>query len=291
MFAAAHSQHPISMIKPKKAKLSMPYTGNTFTHLFDWEKDPQRQEKIVNARLEAEFDGIDAALSMLAAGRLRNISVQRFTSSGIYSPPPILFVAIVECVGGGGSGAGGTGLGPSSGVICGGGGGSGGYSRSYATAAITGGSLTVTIGAGGTAPPAGNNMGTNGGQTSFGTICVANGGLGGSHAFVGSVGMGGAGGPPGIGNIVAAAGNAGGSGIFSTAPQFVFVGSGFGGSGAFGGGAPPAGQAGAGSVTLGNHGTPNTGGGGGGGNMVFTSSVIAGGNGGSGVCIVTEFCA
>lgn len=37
----------------------MPFTLDTFTHLFDWEKDPQRQVKIVNARLEAEFDGID----------------------------------------------------------------------------------------------------------------------------------------------------------------------------------------------------------------------------------------
>lgn len=41
----------------------MPFTGDTFTHLFDWEKDPQRQEKIINARLEAEFAGIDAGLS------------------------------------------------------------------------------------------------------------------------------------------------------------------------------------------------------------------------------------
>lgn len=41
----------------------MPFSGDTFTHLFDWEKDPQRQEKIVNSRLEAEFDGVDTGLS------------------------------------------------------------------------------------------------------------------------------------------------------------------------------------------------------------------------------------
>jgi hypothetical protein len=46
----------------------MPFTGSTFTHLFDWEKDPQRQEKIVNARLEAELDGIETALTALAWG-------------------------------------------------------------------------------------------------------------------------------------------------------------------------------------------------------------------------------
>jgi hypothetical protein len=45
----------------------MPFSGDTFTHNFDWEKDPQRQEKIVNARLEAEFDGIDTALSTVKA--------------------------------------------------------------------------------------------------------------------------------------------------------------------------------------------------------------------------------
>lgn len=46
----------------------MPFTGDSFAHLFDWEKDPQRQEKIVNSRLEAEFDGYDTALSALAVG-------------------------------------------------------------------------------------------------------------------------------------------------------------------------------------------------------------------------------
>lgn len=46
----------------------MPFTADTFTHLFDWEKDPQRQEKIINARLEAEFDGVDVGLSAVKAG-------------------------------------------------------------------------------------------------------------------------------------------------------------------------------------------------------------------------------
>lgn len=45
----------------------MPFSGDTFTHLFDWEKDPQRQEKIVNSRLESEFGGLDTGLSTLAA--------------------------------------------------------------------------------------------------------------------------------------------------------------------------------------------------------------------------------
>jgi hypothetical protein len=45
----------------------MPFISDTFTHLFDWILDPQRQEKIVNARLEAEFDGLDTGLSAVAA--------------------------------------------------------------------------------------------------------------------------------------------------------------------------------------------------------------------------------
>jgi hypothetical protein len=45
----------------------LPFTGDTFTHLFSWDQDPQRQEKIVNSRLEAEFDGVDTGLSAAAA--------------------------------------------------------------------------------------------------------------------------------------------------------------------------------------------------------------------------------
>lgn len=55
----------------------MPFSGDTFTHLFDWEKDPQRQEKIVNARLEAEFDGIDTALSAVHARTVEKLSAPR----------------------------------------------------------------------------------------------------------------------------------------------------------------------------------------------------------------------
>ena len=50
----------------------MPFSGDLFSHLFDWEKDPQRQEKIVNSRLEAEFDGVDAGLSSLS-GRVTTL--------------------------------------------------------------------------------------------------------------------------------------------------------------------------------------------------------------------------
>jgi hypothetical protein len=62
----------------------MPFTGDTFTHLFDWEKEPQRQEKIVNSRLEAEFDGIDTGISSRAAGAASSTdnAVARFDGTG-----------------------------------------------------------------------------------------------------------------------------------------------------------------------------------------------------------------
>jgi hypothetical protein len=51
----------------------MPFLADVFTHLFDWEKDPQRNEKIKNARFEAEFDGLDTGLSA-AAARITTVS-------------------------------------------------------------------------------------------------------------------------------------------------------------------------------------------------------------------------
>ena len=46
----------------------MPFTGDTFAHLFDWLLEPQRHRpKVFDARLEAEFDGLDTGLSAVAA--------------------------------------------------------------------------------------------------------------------------------------------------------------------------------------------------------------------------------
>lgn len=45
----------------------MPFTGDTFTSLYAWLTDPQRREKINNARLDDEFDGIATGLSEVAA--------------------------------------------------------------------------------------------------------------------------------------------------------------------------------------------------------------------------------
>jgi hypothetical protein len=58
----------------------MPFSGTTFSHLYDWVKDPQRNEKIYNNRLEDEFDGIDAALSTIATSLIR----ERLTANRNY---------------------------------------------------------------------------------------------------------------------------------------------------------------------------------------------------------------
>lgn len=45
----------------------MPFSGSTFTKLYEWLKDPQRNEKIFNSRLDDEFGGIATGLTSLAA--------------------------------------------------------------------------------------------------------------------------------------------------------------------------------------------------------------------------------
>lgn len=45
----------------------MAFSGTTFSKLFNWLTDPQRNEKIFNARLDAEFGGIATGLTILAS--------------------------------------------------------------------------------------------------------------------------------------------------------------------------------------------------------------------------------
>lgn len=123
------------------------------------------------------------------------VTIQKFAGSGTYTPSANLVQALVECWGAGGGGGGAAG---SVGTETGGGGGSnGGYSRVLLTAAQIGASQVVTIGAAGAAGTAGNNAGGAGGATSLGSLCVANGGLGGGGAAAGTGGAGG--GRPAVG--------------------------------------------------------------------------------------------
>ena len=44
----------------------MPFSGTTFTKLYNWLTDPQRNEKIFNSRLDDEFGGVATGLTTLA---------------------------------------------------------------------------------------------------------------------------------------------------------------------------------------------------------------------------------
>ncbi len=113
-------------------------------------------------------------ITPLTTGRLLN--VQRFTSSGTYTPTLGTNSIIVEGCGGGGGG-GGT---PVTSNIAGynsmgGAGGAGAYAKGRFTTGFSG--ATVTIGSGGTG--ASNAAGGNGGPTSLGAIFSVAGGVGG----------------------------------------------------------------------------------------------------------------
>ncbi len=94
-----------------------------------------------------------------------------------WTKPAGLKFVVVEVIGGGGAGGGRAAT--AGGQYTAGNGGSGGvYSRSKVPAASLGSTEVVTVGAGATA---GTGNGPNGGNSSFGAHCVANGGIGGTR--------------------------------------------------------------------------------------------------------------
>lgn len=233
----------------------------------------------------ASLNGHTGALSVSVNQRL-------FTANATYVPTPGTVLAMVECVGGSGGG-GATAYGPSWGMVAGGGG-SGGYSRSILTAAQLGASQAITVGQGGagavgaaTTPPAGGN----GTATSFGSLVIALGGLGGLSFDAGNNwGGGGPGAAAGTGQL-ALAGNPGsvGGGSYRNATLNAVSNIGNGGDGGsmFSG-------AGLGGNTMltatpGATGSNGSLGGGGGGAAAFgAGGPWNGGNGGGGWCLVTE---
>jgi hypothetical protein len=226
-----------------------------------------------------------------------SIFTQVFKASAPYTPSPGLISCVVECIGGGGAG-GSAGPPPQADMIlCGGGGGSGGYSRITLAASLVLGGVNVVIGDGGQAPLSG--VVTNGQPTSFGALCIANGGMAGSPNNAGvpaagdvaGWGDGGRGAAAGIGDI-AFPGAAGGSGIleFSASSAAQAVPGGMGGQ-VFGGNQTQ--NVAPGVAFSGAAGLPNTGAGGMGtvqNQLATTTPVWSGSNGGSGICIVTEYC-
>lgn len=169
-----------------------------------------------------------------ATGRL--LAIELFTTGGTWTQPSgCNSVATLSQAGGAGGGSCST-----TEPAMGGGGGGGARSYKYLTTGF-GSSETVSVGAGGIGGASGVNNGTDGGDSSFGTLCVADGGKGGT-AGDGSVGtntlVDGAGGNGGTtsnctGDIIDE-GFCGGNGIIASG---VFTMAGNGGAPACGGGA------------------------------------------------------
>lgn len=215
------------------------------------------------------------------------VNLQKFLTSGTYMPSAGLTSLVVECIGGGGGG-GGPGQTDVNEAIAAGGGGAGGYSRKYLPASLVLGGIIVTIGAGGAGgamPTTGQTTqsGGNGGATSFGALCVANGGYGGNLGP-------GIGAPEGVGDIVFA-GSPGQGGFYFDFAGFVgTIWTTPGGSSPYGGGPStthvvPKGQAVGGDSVY-----PNSGAGGmGGASNQSSGTGAAGGQGSSGICWVIEY--
>ena len=239
--------------------------------------------------------GLVNSLNSKAGAISLTVTKQVFTASGTYTPTANMVYCIIECVGGGGGGAGATVAAATTGQYGGGGGTSGGLSRTYASAATIGSSQTVTIGAAGSGGSAGANNGADGGATSVGTLCVANGGKGGKYGSVSQFGVGGAVAAAGTGDIAASGSGAGCGPYATTSPNTnSYMQSGFGGSSPFGGG----GAAVLNGLGGGGAGNGNAGGGygaGGSGGIVQSQNTsngifnAAGGNGTAGVVVITEF--
>lgn len=206
--------------------------------------------------------------------------IQVFTASGTFlAPSGVTKIYVSETGGGGGGGASDTGG-------SGGGGGGGASLLNHPYTVVPGNSYTVTVGAKGLGVFGSN--GTNGGQSSFDTVLIANGGSGG----VRNNGAGGAGGTATAANsLIGSASGAGGAGggvppVISTSAGGAGGAGGAGNVAAGGGGGSLFGTGGAGgNVGAGSSPSPNTGAGGGGhgGNTLAD----AGADGALGICVIT----
>lgn len=211
----------------------------------------------------------------------RTVILQGTTS---YTVPTGTRAILVECFGAGASGGGGGNTAAS--ASCGSGGGGGAYSAKFITGPVLT-AITVSVGAGGTAPSAGNNPGNAGNDTTFDTgpaVRAKGGSAGGAGGAGGTTPLfvvGGAGGlaSSGIGDVLFD-GNGGGESYVASGTVGA---SGMGANGPWGGGALAKLTQGAG-VAGGQYGA-----GGSGGCTLNGGGTTAGGAGGNGLIIVTEF--
>lgn len=132
---------------------------------------PAGQSPLAQVRLEPGIGAIsnavikDERVSVAGAGG-GLIGVQRFATSGTYTPTLGTRTVLVEVQGGGGSG----GACPATGsgqATASAGGAAGAYGRSIYTVDFA--SIAITVGVGGAQPAAGSNNGISGASSSFGT--------------------------------------------------------------------------------------------------------------------------
>jgi hypothetical protein len=126
-----------------------------------------------------------------STSNIASTSIKTFTSSTspttTWTKPSNLKYVIVKVQGGGGGGAG-AGTNESGG---GAGGGGGGYCEKIIPAAALGATETIAVGGAGAAGSDGTGNGTTGGQSYFGTHCIANGGVGADGDVIDTPGNGG----------------------------------------------------------------------------------------------------
>lgn len=228
--------------------------------------------------------------SLAAWGTVAASQIYQFNASGTWTKPATGTMALVYLWGGGGSGSG------ISNSSYAGGGGGGAFNTSLYSLADLPSTVTITVGAGGTAVA--NSNGINGGATSFGSLLYAYGGAGGTSlggrggsdigtgaAGTSSLEDGGAGGASNgaAGSRATWGGGGGGAGVSSS------IAGGSGGWSSYGG----AGGGGASSLSPGLGGTSKRGGGGGNGaynqNNPQAGSIPGGGGGGTGGFSGTSF--
>ena len=235
------------------------------------------------------FRGDGAWASVSTPSSLPNL--QLFTSSGTFTVPAGITQVKVTVIGGGGGGGGAN----ANGYVVGGGGGGGGGSIRLVTGLTPGGTVAVTVGAGGTA--ANDTAGGSGGTSSFGAFCSATGGSGGGRrlssvdtrfvsgataAVGGAAGTGSSGdinvgGTVGVALLVAS-----GTNSCPAAVNYIGMGGGNGGDSPFGLGTGGLGNTGTGNGSAGS----GYGGGGGGGR---STTAISSGAAGQGGCVIVEW--
>jgi len=220
------------------------------------------------------FTQLLQAIRTVASGRILN--VQMFTTQGATTYTPTAGTTRVRVTVKGGGGAGGGAASTSSGQYSVTGGGSAGsFGQGLITSGFSG--VTVTVGAGGVG--AAGTTGGNGGQSSFGAIIVAPGGLGGASSVASGGSLNAPGGAPPAnatgGSIMNIPGQTGGIGSGNITAGIAF--GGVGGSGHLGNG--------------GVWGQPGTGFGAGGGGLINISSSGAstGWVGSAGFVMIEEF--